>query len=192
MQIEENDQFVTVVITQLVKPGCEAAYEAWVKDITSVARTYIGHMGTNIIRPQLGVRNEYVIIFRFDGYENLKTWMKSRDREYWVTQAQSLVESDPEVQQISGLEAWFSLPGQPLKTPPRYKTALLTWGSVFVLINLLTTFVTPLIRGFPPIIISLIITVTMVLLLTYIVMPRVSRLFRWWLYPKPRKIEQLK
>jgi uncharacterized protein len=192
MQIEENDQFVTVVITQLVKPGCEAAYEAWVKDITSVARTYIGHMGTNIIRPQLGVRNEYVIIFRFDGYENLKTWMKSRDREYWVTQAQSLVESDPHVQQISGLEAWFSLPGQPLKTPPRYKTALLTWGSVFVLINLLTTFIAPLIRGLPPIIISLIITVTMVLLLTYIVMPRVTRLFRWWLYPKPRKIEQLK
>lgn len=137
-----------------------------------------------MIRPQLGVRNEYVIIFRFDNYENLKVWMTSRDREYWLNQAQSLVESDPYVQQICGLEAWFSIPGQPLKTPPRYKTALLTWAAVFILINLLSTFLVPLLRGLPHLIISLIVTILMVVLLTYVVMPRVSRLFRWWLYAK--------
>ncbi|MEH2326282.1 MAG: antibiotic biosynthesis monooxygenase [Nostoc sp.] len=182
--MEQDDQFVTMVITQLVKPGCESAYEIWLKDITSVSRTYIGHLGTNVIRPQLGVRTEYVIIFRFDNYENLKAWMTSRDRESWLTQAQSLVESDPHVQQISGLEAWFSLPGKPLKTPPRYKTALLTWAAVFVLINILSTFLVPVLRGFPPLIVSLIVTIIMVVLLTYVVMPRVSRLFSWWLYAK--------
>ncbi|MFN6465676.1 MAG: antibiotic biosynthesis monooxygenase [Nostoc sp. DedVER02] len=182
--MEQDDQFVTVVISQLVKSGCESDYEIWLKDITSVARTYLGHLGTNVIRPQLGVRNEYVIIFRFDNYENLKVWMTSRDREYWLIQAQSLVESDPYVQQICGLEAWFSIPGQPLKTPPRYKTALLTWAAVFILINILSTFLVPLLRGLPPLIISLIVTILMVALLTYVVMPRVSRLFRWWLYAK--------
>ncbi|MEH2305194.1 antibiotic biosynthesis monooxygenase [Nostoc sp.] len=186
--MEQEDQFVTVVITQVVKPGCESAYETWLKDITRVSRSYVGHLGTNVIRPQLGVRNEYAIIFRFDGYENLKVWMTSRDREYWLNQGKHLVESDPYVQQISGLEAWFSLPGQPLKTPPRYKTALLTWAAVFVLINILSTFLVPLLRGLPPLIISLIVTITMVLLLTYIVMPRVSRLFSFWLYPKSRKV----
>jgi len=145
-------------------------------------------MGTNVIRPQLGVRTEYVIIFRFDGYENLKAWMTSRDRAYWLTQAETLVESDPQVQQINGLEAWFSLPGQPLKTPPRYKTALLTWASVYILINLLNTFITPLLRGLPPFLISLIITVIMVLLLTYVVIPRVNLLFSFWLYPQSRKV----
>ncbi|MBN3908179.1 MAG: antibiotic biosynthesis monooxygenase [Nostoc sp. NMS1] len=182
--MEQDDQFVTVVITQVVKPGCESAYETWLKDITSVSRTYVGHLGTNVIRPQLGVRNEYVIIFRFDGYENLKVWMTSRDREYWLNQGKHLVESDPYVQQISGLEAWFSLPGQPLKTPPRYKTALLTWAVVFVLINILSKFLVPLLRGLPPLIVSLIVTIIMVVLLTYVVMPRVSRLFSWWLYAK--------
>ncbi|MGJ5630632.1 antibiotic biosynthesis monooxygenase [Nostoc sp. CALU 1950] len=186
--MEQDAQFVTVVITQLVKPGCETAYEAWLKEITRVSRAYMGHLGTNVIRPQLGVRNEYVIIFRFDGYENLKAWMTSRDREYWLNQGKHLVESDPHVQQLSGLEAWFSLPSQSLKTPPRYKIALLTWGAVFVLINLLSTFIVPLLRGLSPLIISLIVTITMILLLTYIVMPRVSRLFSFWLYPKSRKI----
>jgi len=182
--MEQDEQFVTVVISQLVKPGSEDAYEAWVKDIVSVARTYTGHLGTNVIRPQPGVRPEYVIIFRFDSYENLKIWMESRDREYWLTQGKPLVQSDPYVQQLSGLEAWFSIPGQPLKTPPRYKTALLTWAVVYVLINFLGTFLTPLLRGLPPLIISLIISGIMVGMLTYIVMPRVSRLFSRWLYAK--------
>ncbi|MBD2341195.1 antibiotic biosynthesis monooxygenase [Calothrix sp. FACHB-156] len=184
MQTQQEEQFVTVVISQLVKPGCEKDYEAWMKEIIGAAKTYFGHLGTNVIRPQPGGRPEYVIILRFNNYENLKVWMTSRDREYWLNQGKHLVQSEPHVQEICGLEAWFSLPGQPLKTPPRYKMALLTWASVFVLINLLNTFLVPLIRGLPPLIISLVITVTMVLLLTYVVMPRVSRLFSKWLYAK--------
>ncbi|MBE9209198.1 antibiotic biosynthesis monooxygenase [Nostoc sp. LEGE 06077] len=182
--MEQEDQSVTVVISQNVKPGCESAYEAWLKDITSVSRTYLGHLGTNVIRPQLGVRSEYVIIFRFDNYEHLLVWMESRDRQYWLSQAQHLVHSEPHVQQLSGLEAWFSLPGQPLKTPLRYKTALLTWAVVYVLINLLNRLLAPLLGILPPLMISFIISATMVVLLTYVVMPRVTRLFSSWLYAK--------
>jgi antibiotic biosynthesis monooxygenase (ABM) superfamily enzyme len=182
--MQQEDQSVTVVISQVVKPGRESDFEAWLKDITGVARTYTGHLGTNVIRPQPGARSEYVIIFRFDSYENLKVWMESSDRKYWLSQAQHLVQSEPHVQQLCGLEAWFSLPGKPLKTPPRYKTALLTWADVYILINLLNRFLTPLLAQFPPLIISLITTVIMVLLLTYVVMPRVTRLFSFWLYGK--------
>jgi antibiotic biosynthesis monooxygenase (ABM) superfamily enzyme len=186
MEIEINDQSVTVVISQLVKPGCTEDYEDWLKHITSVARTYVGHLGTNIIRPQPGTQPEYVIIFRFDSYENLKVWMTSSDREYWLNQGKHLVQSDPKVQQISGLEAWFSLPGQILKTPPRYKTALLTWGVVYILINLLGRILTPLLQNIHPLIASLINSGIMVVLLTYVIMPRVSRLFSKWLYAKAK------
>ncbi len=103
--MEQEDHIVTVVISQIVKPGCESAYETWLKDITSVCGTYAGHLGTNVIRPQPGVRPEYVVIFRFDGYENLKVWMTSRDRQYWLTQSQNLVQSDPYIEQINGLSA---------------------------------------------------------------------------------------
>ncbi|BCL39723.1 hypothetical protein NSMS1_61700 (plasmid) [Nostoc sp. MS1] len=110
--------------------------------------------------------------------------MESSDRQYWLSQSQHLVQSEPHVQQLSALEAWFSLPGQPLKTPPRYKTALLTWVVVYVLINLLNKLLAPLLGSLPPLMISFIISVTMVALLTYVVMPRVTRLFSSWLYAK--------
>ena len=85
-------------------------------------------MGTNVVRPQPEIRPEYVVIFRFDGYENLKTWMTSNDREYWLARVRPSIASDPQIQQISGIEACFSIPGRALQTPPRYKMALLTWG----------------------------------------------------------------
>ncbi|MBD2438116.1 antibiotic biosynthesis monooxygenase [Nostoc sp. FACHB-110] len=184
MQIEHQNQSVTVVISQIVKRGYEADYEAWLKKITSVARTYLGHLGTNVIRPQSGMPSEYVIIFRFDSYENLKVWMTSREREVLISQAQNLVQSEPKVQELCGLEAWFSLPGKPLKTPPRYKTALITWVVVYILSNVLNIFLAPFLKNLPPLIISLVISVVMVLLLTYVVMPRVTRLFSFWLYGK--------
>lgn len=173
---------VTVVIAQRVKQGQELQFEAWMRDIIGVASTYPGHQGTNIIQPQPGIRPEYVIIFRFDDYENLKIWMNSRDREYWLAQAKPFVATDPDIQQISGLEAWFSLPGQPLKTPPRYKTALLTWAVVFVLINLLNWLVLPLLTSLPAWLRTLIFSGIMVILLTYVVMPRVTQLLKKWLY----------
>jgi uncharacterized protein len=174
---------VTVVVAQRVKPTRTADYETWISNITQVASTYPGYLGTHIIRPQAGVRPEYVVVFRFDGYENLKTWMTSRDRQYWLTQASSMVISAPQIQQLNGVEAWFSIPGQAVKPPPRYKMALLTWGAVYGLINLLNRFITPFLQAFPVWIASLVICGIMVGLLTYIVMPQVARLFAPWLYP---------
>ncbi|NER35353.1 MAG: antibiotic biosynthesis monooxygenase [Oscillatoria sp. SIO1A7] len=180
--MDSQKELITVVIAQRVQAGREAEYESWIKNITQVASTYLGYMGMNVIRPQPGVRPEYVVVFRFDSYENLKAWMTSRERQYWLAQAKPLVASDPEIQQISGIDAWFSIPGRALTTPPRYKMALLTWAVVYVLINFLNTFVTPLLKPLPLPIASAIVCGIMVVLLTYIVMPQVTRLFRRWLY----------
>jgi len=180
--LDTANEPVTVVVSQRVKPGRQAQFEVWVKNISGIARTYPGHLGTQVIRPQPAVRPEYVIIFRFDCYENLKIWMTSRDRTDWLAQADSLVDSDPHLQNVSGLEAWFSLPGQPLKTPPRYKTALLTWAAVFGLINVLNLLLTPLLASLPAWMGSFLISGIMVVLLTYVVMPRMTRLFSSWLY----------
>lgn len=182
--MENRPEPVTVVVAQQVKPGREADYESWISGITQVASTYSGHLGSENIRPDPGTRSEYVIIFRFDHYDHLKAWMTSRDRQFWLEKAKPLITANPQIQQISGIEAWFSLPGKVLRTPPRYKTALLTGAMVYTLINLLNRFVTPLLSGLPAWLASLIICTIMVILLTYVVMPRVTRLFSRWLYGK--------
>jgi antibiotic biosynthesis monooxygenase (ABM) superfamily enzyme len=86
------------------------------------------------------------------------------------------------IQRISGLEGWFSLPGRGPTPPPRWKMALLTGAVVWVLITVLLALATPLLASLVLPLRALVTAAVLVMLMTYVVMPRVSRLFAGWLY----------
>jgi hypothetical protein len=60
---------------------------------------------------------------------------------------------------------------------------LVTWLAIYVLINIITFVLGPVVRVLPPLISSLILSLLMVSLMTYFVMPFMTRLFYKWLYP---------
>ena len=175
---------ITTVIAQRVRPGRENDYEAWISGIIRESSALTGHMGTHVIRPQPGVRPEYVVIFRFDTDDHFRAWMTSEARRRWIERAEPLVASDPQVRHISGLEAWFSLPGEVLPPPSRHKMALVTWVAVYTLIRLLSQVLAPLLHPLPAWLALLITSGLTVLLLTYGVMHRLTRLLKRWLYPR--------
>ncbi|MCL1473508.1 hypothetical protein [Argonema antarcticum] len=97
---------------------------------------------------------------------------------------QPLIEKPEDIQTLTGLETWFTLPNRSMKAPPpRYKMALVTWLGVFFTISILNSLLVPLLSGLPALLKSLIITGLTVILLTYSIMPRLTQLFRKWLYP---------
>lgn len=186
-QTEQNDQPVTAVISHLVKPERRDDYERWLHGIASAAQQFEGHMGVSIIRPDDPTYPEYVSILRFDHYINLRQWLESEVRKNWLNWAKPLIQKDETVQTLTGLEAWFTLPDRPLKRPPkRYKMAILTTLAVYTLSNLLGHVLTPLLSGIPAWLRSLLIIALVVVLLTYVVMPQLTRLFYPWLYPAKR------
>ena len=65
--------------------------------------------------------------------------------------------------------------------PPRYKLALLTWAAAYALITTFLALLGPAIAGWPLAVRTLFLSVTMVAALTWVVMPRLTRLFRPWL-----------
>jgi antibiotic biosynthesis monooxygenase (ABM) superfamily enzyme len=85
---------------------------------------------------------------------------------------------------VTGLESWFTLPGQPgLVPPPPYKMALVTWLTIFPLITAIVAVTGPMLKGLPLAVRLAITTAIAVPLMTWVVMPRVTRLLRRWLYP---------
>ncbi|MGB4776798.1 hypothetical protein [Microbacterium sp.] len=74
--------------------------------------------------------------------------------------------------------------------PPRWKLAILTWIAVYPLITLLLLLLGPLIVGMPVPVVTLILSVTLVTLLSFIVMPLLTRAFRGWLHPQRRQDTQ--
>ena len=67
--------------------------------------------------------------------------------------------------------------------PPRYKLALLTWAGAYAVITLMLTLLGPLMASWPLALRTLALSATMVVTLTWVVMPRLTRLFRPWLAP---------
>ena len=180
-QSNRNNQQVTAVISHYIRPGRESGYEAWLEGISQVARQFEGHNGVTILRPQPGLRAEYVIILRFNNYHNLCRWMRSPERKEWIERAKPLTEKPENVQFLTGLEALVSLP-RTISTPPKYKTAFVTWIGVFVCASILGYFLAPYLAGLPYLLRQAIITGLVVILLAYVVMPRLTRLFHSWLH----------
>jgi uncharacterized protein len=87
---------------------------------------------------------------------------------------------------VTGLESWFTLPDRPgTPPPPPYKMALITWITIFPLITGIVVVAGPLIDGLPLALRLGITTAVAVPVMTWVVMPRVTRLLRRWLY-EPR------
>ncbi|AFY56929.1 hypothetical protein Riv7116_4508 [Rivularia sp. PCC 7116] len=177
----QSNQQVTAVISHYIRPGREPGYEEWLQGISEAARQFEGHCGLTILRPQPG-RTEYVIILRFNKYNNLCKWMKSSERKQWIERAQPLIEKPENVQYLTGLEALVSLPNTASAPPPKYKTAFVTWIGVFVCASILGYFLGPYVAVLPFLLRQAIMTGITVVLLAYVVMPRLTKLFYKWLH----------
>ena len=175
---------MTSTVTRRVRAGHEQFYEAFLEGIIAAAVRFPGHLGVEVFRPTSASTGEYRVVYRFDTPEHLRAWLDSEQRAAWLERAEPHVVGPLHTQILTGLEAWFTLPdshGTP--PPPRYKMALLTWATLFPLITLVVTALEPLLERLTLIPRLAVTTAATVPVMTWVVMPRVTRLLRSWLYP---------
>jgi hypothetical protein len=179
-----SDGAVTVVVTRQVRRGKEAAYEAWLERLIAGAAGLPGYLGTNVTRPPPGGR-EYTSVFRFDAVGNLRAFEASELRRHALAEVVELVEADATWRQLSGLEFWFTPPpGTVVPTPSKLRMALLMIAVVYGLVFSIGTGVA---RALPtaPLPARLLVTITIeVFLMTYVLMPRLTRWLTRWIYPR--------
>ena len=185
---------VTVIVKRIAKKDKINEFEEWLSGISKEVSKQEGSMGIDIIRPTTDneeSKSEYVIIFRFNNYDNLAKWEKSSIRNEWLKKGRELVEADPNVQKITGLEFWFTpyfkqktSPLIPLSPPPRYKMVIVTIPVISILLLTLVPQIHVLTEMLLiPYAIRLVIAITItVLLMTYLIMPLLTKLLRPWLF----------
>jgi antibiotic biosynthesis monooxygenase (ABM) superfamily enzyme len=182
-----DDEPVTTEVTRRIKPGHEAAYEAFLEGISAAARRSPGFVGVEVFRPPSAATGDYRIVYRFDSRRNLQRWLNSPVHAEWLARAEPHAAAPMQERFLTGLESWFTLPSQPgTPPPPPYKMALLTWVTIFPLITVIVIATAPLIGGLPVVPRLAITTLITVPVMTWVVMPRVTRLLRGWLHPRSR------
>lgn len=178
---------VTVVVTRRVKPGREADYEAWLERLLRGAAALPGYLGTTVHRPSPTGPREYTSVFRFDTLEHLRAFEASDLRRRALAEVVDLVEADAAWRQLTGLEFWFTAPpGTVVPQPSRPRMALLMIVVVYLLVLSIGQLVA-LVLGDAPAALRLLVTIAIeVALLTWVIMPRLTRALARWIYPSTR------
>jgi uncharacterized protein len=180
-----SDEPVTVLFSRRIKPGREADFEAWAHGVTTAARHFPGHLGASVLDAPSS--RDYHILFTFADRKSMQAWLDSDERQRWLARVGELIETDRGLQQLTGLETWFKLPGSNVPTmtpPPRWKMWLVSIVAVYPLVLAFQALVVPRMGGLPLPLKALAFPLVLLTLMTFAVMPVVTRLLRRWLAPR--------
>jgi antibiotic biosynthesis monooxygenase (ABM) superfamily enzyme len=140
---------VTVIARRHVKPGHEAEYEAWLKELTAAAHDLSGYLGAEFHRPGK-TGDPWISVFRFATLADLDAFERSELRSRLIAKVIPHVEGDAVWQRMTGLEFWFEPPaGTVVAQPSPHRMALLLIMVVFVLVLGLNLVLGPLIADWP-------------------------------------------
>lgn len=183
-----SKQGATVVITHRVRDGQQAAYEEWLSEIGPLCRAAPGNIDWQIVRPIPGLTATNTVIVRFDTAGHLEGWMQSEERRRLIEKVRPLLTTGDDFYVSSGLDFWFTPEGAKAQAPVRWKQFLATWSAIYPLVLGVPLLVLPLMRrlGAPPhhSLDTLAVTAAVVALMTYVVMPRYTKVLRRWLYQR--------
>ncbi len=183
---------ITVVRIHYVKEGCEEQFETEMKKYAREFGAVPGNLGVNIFRPGKHPDGVYRIVYKFASQEELARWHESPSYKQWMAAEQALVIAPPATRTLTGLETWFTLPGQEVvKAPKKYRQAIVTWIGALPVVIVITLLTNPFLKSQPMMVQKIAFVSLLVPLLTWVVMPLLTRVFARFLYegedvsPKP-------
>lgn len=173
----------TLVISRRVKPGGEAAFEAWARELQTATRGFPGYLGVGVLRPAPPQR-EYVFVMRFASRDAARAWDAELRREWLPRAPAEVFEADADVRHEEGVEFWFAAPeARGPDQPVRWRMAVILTVVVAGLIMALSP-VIRLMATWPLPLRALAVGTIQVALMTWVVMPRVTRWLGWWVMPR--------
>jgi antibiotic biosynthesis monooxygenase (ABM) superfamily enzyme len=177
---KHQNEPVSVVLSRTVRPGYEKQYEKLAHEAIDSSRKFTGHAGTTVIKEG---QRRYHLVYRFTNHEKLDEWLASPERAFIRKEINKITEDNSDIQQLTGFETWFSVPGQsPHKSPPKIKMWVVTLVSVYPLVLLFQILLAPKVRNWPLPLRAAIFPVVLLSLMMFVVMPQVTKFLKPWLY----------
>jgi antibiotic biosynthesis monooxygenase (ABM) superfamily enzyme len=176
-----TDNTVTRVVRRKAKPGCMQAYEELVKGMLEASSRFPGYLGATVIPPHTDTdEEEYQIIQRFATQADLNRWDQSSERAMWHERIHPIADDTPIYRLVSALDVWFH-PERHRAPAPRWKMTTVSWLGIFPTVALCLGVIAPLLASWPFLLRTAMITALVAVLMSYLVMPKLSNWMRWWL-----------
>jgi len=177
---KQSSKEFTEVISRNITGGHEKDYDDWLQRFMTMERQFPGYLGTTIVAPGGNTSSVRYIINRFADQASLDAWEKSQEALKLIEEVSKYSTRE----RVTGLETWFSLPNlKTLGAPPKWKMAIVSFIGAYS-ISSVAQYILSLYVGQRPLLTNILMTIILVIGLTYFAMPLLSRLLRRWLYPR--------
>ncbi|KAA0942267.1 MULTISPECIES: antibiotic biosynthesis monooxygenase [unclassified Pseudomonas] len=180
-----SDEVVTLVVKHRIKPGREADYEAWLRRIVRIAGERAGHLGVDVVRGKQGGLALFTCVLRYRSTADLELWLDSPQRQELINEATPMLADGDQTEVGAVNEFWFSPLSDSAAKPPRCKQAVVTLLVILPLTLVIPLLWGPVLRLHPflsnYLVATFLVTLTIVLLVVYLLMPAATRLFAPWL-----------
>jgi len=169
-----------MVFERHVQPGAGAAFRAWSERFLEAAKRSPGHEGGSVLAVPNG--DSQFVLVRFASAATLEQWQRSVEFAALMREADVLGRAGEYSETRSGMESWFTLPGKPMpsRPPANWKMALTTWVALLPMVVALGYVFRPF--GLPVLLEQALSTIIPVVVLTWVVMPALTRFLYEWLY----------
>jgi len=182
-----------IVVTELyeVAPGHEADFYSWGTALIEViAQGGSGYLGGDVRDPEWK-DGEWQIVHRWADRELAREWNESATRARWLTAAASFARARPARERPPRAPA-TATPAEPAPAaaspggpPPKWKMAVVTLAAVFPPVLFFNVTLIPRLRDVSVVLRTLVLCIGVTAVVTWIMMPRLMRLFKGWLNPAP-------
>jgi antibiotic biosynthesis monooxygenase (ABM) superfamily enzyme len=174
-----NAPGVRMVTSYLLKDGGESVHQAVHADVLEELENYPGFRDREILEAVPGIQSETVVILTFDDESSLRGWLDSDERKRLLSRLDPHVEGTYTTNVLGGFAGWFTFDSS--TEPPRWKQAVVVLIALFP-IALLITFVRSQVWPDAPMVLAVLIgNVVGISLLTWVVMPPLTRWLAGWL-----------
>jgi antibiotic biosynthesis monooxygenase (ABM) superfamily enzyme len=179
----DSPEPITVVRIHYVKAGCEERFETELKKLMGVFSALPANLGISIFRPGKHNDGVYRVVYKFSSRDELDRWHDSAAYRAWLSTENELTIAPPGMNVLTGLETWFTLPGQHVVRPPKkHRQAIVTWIAVLPLSIIITILTNPFLETQSLLIQKIVFVSILVPVLTWLAMPALTQIFSRWLY----------
>jgi len=191
MTAQENDSifYSSVVLEHIVPKVKYASFTRWYHSMLQVVERQEGYLRVDTCPPLECVDDvikQYSII-HFNTINHLNDWLTSKQQADILKSGKDIFEDYKYKSFTTGLEGWFSQQSgeQSGLGPPRWKQVLSVVLGLYPLVmaQMILFSVFGFMTNWPPANAMLVNNLITSSALTYVVMPQVTKLFRFWLYP---------
>lgn len=173
-----GDDPVTAVASFRVRSGHKELFEQDYNEAIDSIESFDGFLRAQLFPPVEGVQDETVIVFSFQSREQLDVWLESEAREMVLARLDHHIEGERQVNVVGGFGGWFSLGESRVKTWKQAGVVLLALYPTVLALNEILGWLIPDVPYLLAILIGNIISVA---ILSWILMPRLTKLLDRWL-----------